>query len=252
MKWPQEDFQGRVAVVTGAANGLGRACAKALLEAGADVVAVDLDEARLAGIVSAGARAAAGNLTDPGFRSDLLAHVGPFDFLVNAAGIVRLQVPDVITEADWDAQFDVNAKALFFLCRVAGAHLRRGGGIVNFSSIAARTGRTPETFVYAGTKSAVMSFTRSFSTWYAPRGVRVNAVLPGVFETPMNDQIVAAMTTGREVSEDELSRARLAGTPLARNGMPPECADAVMWLLSTGSSYVTGQGIAVDGGVTMT
>lgn len=249
MIWRDGLFQSKRAVVTGAARGIGRSIAELLVRLEAEVYAVDLDAGGLAGLP--GVHAVPGDITSEDFRAHLRDAVGRIDHLVNAAGVQLLVRADQATSEDWDRLFAVNAKAPFFLCRDLGARMRDGGRIVNFSSVAARSGETPETVIYAAAKTAVLSMTRSFAYSYSPRGICVNAILPGIFDTPMQDLVLDGISAMRDITRDELSVTRLGIVPLGRSAHPRECADAAAWLLSEGGAYVTGQGIAVDGGYTM-
>ncbi|MBS1881749.1 MAG: SDR family oxidoreductase [Actinobacteria bacterium] len=245
------EFEGRRAVVTGAASGIGLATALALLAQGATVLAADRDGDRLAAAAAAGAEPLACDLSDAAERDRLLAAAGDCDFLVNSAGIIRLRPIGELGEDDWEAIFAINAKATFFLCQRLGPRLPAGGAIVNISSMSARNAVNTETAAYAATKAAVLSITRSFAHALAAREVRVNAVVPGLIDTPMQDKVVADISTARNVVERDLGAAREAAVPIGRLGSAAECAEAILWLLSPASSYLTGQAIAVDGGATM-
>ena len=245
------DFSGRRAVVTGAASGIGRAAALLLRERGASVVAADLSEAGLRDLAGSGIETVPCDLTRAEERASLVAAAGDCHHLVNAAGVIRLVPPDDVTEEDWDAVMDVNAKALFFLCQAFGRALPEGGSIVNLSSVAARSAATLEVSVYAASKAAVVSITRSFAYALAPRGIRVNAVLPGIVDTPMQDQVLEDVARLRGTTPEALHQARLGLVPLGRSAPPRECAEAILFLLGPGASYITGQAVAVDGGYTM-
>lgn len=241
------DFEGRRAVVTGAAGGIGRAVVELLLQRGASVVAADVSEE---GVV-AGATPLAADLATPEGRAALVAAAGPCNHLVIAHGIVRPKPISETTEDDWDALMDVNAKATYFLCRDLGSRLADGGSIVTLSSVSARSAASQEQSVYCATKAAVSSITRSFAYAYAPRGIRVNTVLPGIVDTPMQERFLAAAAAARGTTPDALHRARLSSVPLGRTSSPRECAETIVWLLSPAAGYLTGQQIAADGGLTM-
>ncbi len=241
------DFEGRRAVVTGAAGGIGRAVVELLLQRGASVVAADVSEE---GVV-AGATPLAADLATPEDRAALVAAAGPCNHLVIAHGIVRPKPISETTEDDWDALMDVNAKATYFLCRDLGSRLADGGSIVTLSSVSARSAASQEQSVYCATKAAVSSITRSFAYAYAPRGIRVNTVLPGIVDTPMQERFLAAAAAARGTTPDALHRARLSSVPLGRTSSPRECAETIVWLLSPAAGYLTGQQIAADGGLTM-
>ena len=238
------------AVVTGAASGIGRATALLLLERGATVVAADLDEARLAVVADAGAEAVVCDLTVPAARARLVESAGPAcTHLVNAAGIIRLVELEAVTDDDWEQIMAVNAKALFFLCQAFVPLLPLNGAVVNVASGAGKTGSTHEAAAYAASKAAVLSVTRSFAHAYAERGVRVNAVCPGLVDTPMNDVVIERIAPLRGLEAHDYGRARLAAVPLGRLADPREVAEVIAFLLSDASSYMTGQSVNVTGGM---
>jgi NAD(P)-dependent dehydrogenase (short-subunit alcohol dehydrogenase family) len=237
-------------VVTGAASGIGRATALLMLERGASVVAADRDEAGLAVAADAGAEPVVCDVTEPGDRARLVDAAGPScGHLVNAAGIIRLTALDAVTEEDWDAIMGVNARALFFLTQAFAARLQPGGAIVNVASGAGKTGSTHEAAVYGASKAAVLSLTRSFAHAYAGRGVRVNAVCPGLVDTPMNDVVVDGIAPLRGLEADEYARSRIGIVPLGRLADAREVAEVIVFLLSDAASYMTGQSVNVTGGM---
>src|SRR6185312_17151955 len=130
------------------------------------------------------------DLTKPDDRARLLDAAGDVDGLVNAAGIIRLVRIEDVTEADWDAILAVNVKALFFLARDFGLRMPAGAGIVNLSSVAGKNNATTEALCYGSSKAAVLAITRGLATYFGPSGVRVNAVLPGITDTPMQDKVL--------------------------------------------------------------
>jgi NAD(P)-dependent dehydrogenase (short-subunit alcohol dehydrogenase family) len=243
-------LEGTRAIVTGAASGIGRATALLLLERGASVVAADRDERGLAVAAGAGAEPVVCDVTDPADRARLAEAAGATcSHLVNAAGIIRLSALDAVAEDDWDRVMGVNAKALFFLCQLVVPRLPDGGAVVNVASGAGKTGSTHEAAVYGASKAAVLSLTRSFAHAHAGRGVRVNAVCPGLVDTPMNDVVIDRIAPLRGVEPDAYGRSRLGAVPLGRLATPREVAEVIAFLLSGASSYMTGQSVNVTGGM---
>jgi NAD(P)-dependent dehydrogenase (short-subunit alcohol dehydrogenase family) len=238
-------------VVTGAASGIGRAVAELLLEQGVEVMAADRSAQGLKHLDALGATTVVGDLTRAPQRALLMERAAGYDALVNAAGVIRLVPPLEVVEEDWDAIFALNAKALFFLCQGFARVVPDGGRIINLASVAARTQATPETCVYAASKAAVVAITRTFAYELGPRGVCVNAVLPGIVDTPMQERVIHEIAERRGLEPDEVAANRLKIVPLGRTMSPRECAEAIAWLLGPSAAYVTGQAIAVDGGYTM-
>jgi NAD(P)-dependent dehydrogenase (short-subunit alcohol dehydrogenase family) len=240
---------GRRAVVTGAASGIGKGAAERLLREGVSVVAVDRDAAGLEPLAEAGASVLVADLANEGDRERVVAAGDGADYLVNSAGILRIKPILEFTVQDWHEIFAVNAEAVFFLCQQLGSRLRDGGAIVNLSSSSAKLASTIELAIYAASKTTVTSITRSFAYAYAPRRIRVNAICPGIVDTPMQDRVLAEVAPLRNLTAEQLSDARTAAVPLARGSTPEECAGLIWFLLSDEAAYMTGQSINFSGGL---
>ena len=250
MAFPALDLANRTAVVIGATSGIGRAIALGLADAGADVVPSGRRQ-QLAGEVSAeiqkrGRRslALASDVSDSESLQRLadatIAKLGKVDILVNAAGrTVRrptLEVPD----EEWNEIMDTNLTGMLRSCRVFGRHMiERGyGRIINIGSLTSVVALT-EVAAYGASKAGVAALTRSLAVEWAPFGVCVNAILPGVFRTALNEGLLDGTDRGREL---------LMRTPMRRFGQPEEVAGAAVFLASEAAGFVTGTLLAVDGG----
>lgn len=243
---------GMTAIVTGANSGIGLAVAKLLLSDGVRVVGADLNDGEgLQELAAAGAVTVAGDISSKSDRARLVDAAGRMDFLVNSAGVIRLLPIEHVTEADWDLVMGVNARSTFFLTQQVIPVLNDHGAIVNLSSMAARRAVNVETGVYAASKAAIASMTRTFAYALAPRGIRVNCVMPGLIDTPMQRQVVRDTAAARGADSEDLGVRRTAEVPLGRMGTADDVAQTIQWLLSPASSYLTGQSIAIDGGLTM-
>ena len=249
------DLNGRVALVTGASSGIGRATAEALAANGARVaINFHRNEAGAAAtraqIVGAGGSAiiAQANVTRASEVQSLVertvAEFGPIDILVNNAGslVERLRILE-LTEERWDEVIDLNLKSAFLACQtVAGSMMKRKTGtIVNVSSIAGRTGGALGSIHYSTAKGGLITFTKGLAKELGPFGVRVNAVSPGVIDTPYHEQF----------SSPEMMKTYTSQIPLGRIGTPEEVAKVICFLASDAASYLTGETIEINGGMFM-
>jgi D-sorbitol dehydrogenase (acceptor) len=252
-------LDGKTVIVTGAASGLGLACANAALAAGARVCVSDLDAARLQDVWSTDDRSEVVCLqaaditrseTADALISETIGRFGGLHGLVNAAGIFDTRQFLEIEPEHFDRIFDVHVRAAFFLMQaVARSMSARGarGSIVNFSSSAGRAPR-PLAAHYGAAKAAVISFTRSASVALAADGIRVNCVCPGLIETPMMAEIRKQRSELLGLGEDEINARWQQLVPMGRLGTPEEVAAVVVFLLSDASSFVTGEAIGINGG----
>ncbi len=245
-------LEGKVAVVTGAASGIGRATAMAFAKSGARVVVADVQtdggEETADRICKLGCEATFihADVSHPQNVDALLRRTveryGQLDCACNNAGIEGAQAPtDACSEENWDRVLTINLKGLWLCMKYELPLLlaQGGGAIVNIASIAGLVGFT-NLPAYCASKGGVVQLTRTAALEYAQRGIRVNAVCPGGIRTPMLDRLFH--------EQPEMEAGLTAAHPMGRLGKPAEIAEAVLWLCSDAASFVTGQALAVDGG----
>ena len=239
----------RRGIVTGAASGIGRAVADRMLREGVSVLAVDINADGLKHRAADGCQTLVADLGDPAARNRLADQAEGYDYLVNAAGIILLKSIFDVTVDEWRRIQTINTESIFFLCQKIGPRLRPGGAIVNLSSSSAKLATTVEAAAYAASKTTITSITRSFAYALATRPVRVNAICPGIVDTPMQDAVLEKVASVRGTTAEELSRARNKTVPLGRAASPDECAGVIWFLLSDESAYMTGQAVNFTGGL---
>lgn len=239
------------AVVTGAGSGIGLATGRRLIREGFTVIAVDRDDSGLDRAAAQGMTPLKADLALPEDRDRVVAAAHGGRYLVNAAGIIVLKPILEVTIEDLDLVYRVNVQAVWDLTARIGSAMAAGSSIVNLSSSSAKLASTTEAAAYASTKAAVLSLTRSFAYAYAANDVRVNAVCPGIIDTPMQDAVLAKVAAARGIQVEELVEARNSTVPLKRAASADECASAIWFLLSPESSYMTGQAVNVTGGLVM-
>ncbi len=245
------DLEGKVALVTGGAQGIGKVTALHLASKGADVAVSDINmEGSLKTaeeIEGLGRRGLAleGDVSNPADAEIIVAktveRLGGIDILVNNAGITRDKLLLRMTEEDWDAVLNVNLKGTFNCTKAAVKFMvkHKSGRVVNIASVVGEMGNAGQAN-YAASKAGIIGLTKSVAREYAQRGINVNAIAPGYIETPMTEAL-------SEKVKEELK----AQIPMARLGTPSDVANAVYFLVSDASSYITGQVLNVNGGIYM-
>jgi 2-keto-3-deoxy-L-fuconate dehydrogenase len=238
-------LEGKIAVVTAAAQGIGRSTAVAFAREGATVWATDVNEQALQTLArdEPGLRTRLLDVRDPHAIRALAESLGAVDVLFNCAGFVHNGSILQCTDEDWDFSFDLNVKSMFRMCRAfLPAMLDAGhGSIINMSSVASSVTAAPNRFAYGSTKAAVIGLTKSIAQDFVARGIRCNAICPGTVETPsLEGRMAAAGAGGRE--------AFVARQPMGRLGRAEEVAALVVYLASDESAFTTGQIHVIDGG----
>lgn len=245
------DLEGKVALITGGAQGIGKVTALLLASRGADMAVSDINIhgalETVKEVEGLGRRGLAleGDVSNPADAENVVAktveQMGGIDILVNNAGITRDRLLLRMTEEDWDAVLNVNLKGTFNCTKAAIKYMikRKSGKIVNIASVVGEMGNAGQAN-YAASKAGIIGLTKSIAREYAQRGINVNAIAPGYVETPMTEALP-------EKVKEEL-RGQI---PMARLGTPLDVANAVHFLVSEASSYITGQVLNVNGGIYM-
>jgi 2-keto-3-deoxy-L-fuconate dehydrogenase len=243
-------LQGKLALVTAAGQGIGRAIAEAFAAEGARVIATDLEEKKLEGIKSVkrcklDVRSTA---AIEALAKETATEFGALDVLVNCAGYVHHGSVLDCSEQDWDFSFDLNVKSMHRMIKafLPGMLQKKAGSIVNISSAVSSIRGVPDRYAYGATKAAVIGLTKAVAADFIRQGIRANAICPGTIEDRIKDR---SRATGKSLAEVE--KAFVERQPLGRLGRPEEVAALAVFLASDESSYITGQPHLVDGGMAL-
>jgi 2-keto-3-deoxy-L-fuconate dehydrogenase len=244
---PAERLAGKVALVTAAGQGIGRACAERFAREGARVFATDI-RLDLFGDVPFETRRL--DVRDSAAITAFARELGGVDVLLNCAGFVHAGTVLECEEADWDFSFDLNVKSMYRTIRAfLPAMLERGGGsIVNMASAASSVKGVPSRFVYGASKAAVIGLTKSVAADFVTRGVRCNAICPGTVESPSLAQRIVEQASAQGKSAADVEAAFVARQPMGRIGRPEEIAALAAYLASDEAGFTTGQIHVIDGG----
>ena len=250
-----ERLKGKVAVVTAAGQGIGRAIADAFVAEGATVIATDLDPGKLKGIAATKTLPVDARSTDAvaTLADEIGKEFGNADILVNCAGFVHHGTVLDCSDDDWDFSFDLNVKSMHRTIRAfLPAMLSKGGGsIVNISSVASSVAGLPHRYVYGASKAAVIGLTKAVAADFIRQGIRCNAICPGTIQSPSLDQRIEtlAKNTGRSLTD--VRQGFIDRQPMGRLGTAQEVAALALFLASDELSYITGQAHLVDGGLAL-
>jgi 2-keto-3-deoxy-L-fuconate dehydrogenase len=240
-------LQGKVALVTAAGQGIGRATTEAFIREGARVIATDLKPELLQGLKADTRKLDVVNKAE---ITDLVTSLGRVDILFNCAGFVHHGTLLECSDSDWEFNFNLNVRSMFWMMQaVIPKMLVQGqGSIINMSSVASSLKGVPNRFVYSATKAAVIGMTKSVAADFVTKGIRVNALCPGTVESPSWHERVVSQAKLAGLSEEESKKAFIARQPMGRIGKPEEIAALAVYLASDESAFTTGQTHIIDGG----
>jgi 2-keto-3-deoxy-L-fuconate dehydrogenase len=242
----------KLAFVTAAAQGIGRATALEFAAAGARVIATDVNEALVHQIASDRIHTAKLDVLHAADVAQAALDAGPVDILFNCAGFVHQGSILDATDDEWDFAFELNARSMFRTMKafLPGMLDRGHGVIINMASVASSVKGVPNRFIYSASKAAVIGMTRSVATDYVTRGIRCNCLCPGTVHTPSLDERIEANAAAAG-SVEAARAAFIARQPMGRLGTPEEIAALAVYLASDAAQFITGQAVIIDGGLTL-
>lgn len=242
-------LQGKLALVTAAGQGMGRAAAIAMAREGAQVIATDIDTEALDSLgATPGIQIQRLDVTDAAAVERAIAAQPPLDVLFNCAGVVHQNTVLDCSDQDWDIAFALNVRSMFRTIRAAlpGMLANGGGSIVNMASVCSSIKGLPNRFLYGTTKAAVLGLTKSVAADYVAQGIRCNAICPGTVDTPSLQDRMRALG-----DVDAARKMFIARQPMGRLASADEIVPIVVYLASDESSFTTGQWFNIDGGITI-
>lgn len=240
------NLTGKTALVTAAGQGIGKACVEAFVQAGADVIAIDVNANALSAFDSiAKVQTVTLDMTDKAALESHLAKIDQVDVLFNCAGFVHAGNILECSEEDWDFAFDLNVKAMYRTTRLLLPKMIAGdgGSIINMSSVASSVKGVPNRFAYSTSKAAVIGLTKAVAADFITQGIRCNAICPGTVESPSLHERLAATGDYQKAMADFIAR-----QPIGRIATTSEIANLALYLASDASAYTTGQSHIIDGG----
>jgi 2-keto-3-deoxy-L-fuconate dehydrogenase len=247
-------LRGKVALVTAAGQGIGRAIAEKFADEGAKVIATDLDPNKLEGLRAKLRKLDARSQDDiDALGRDVGREFGPLDILVNCAGYVHHGTVLDCSDKDWEFSFDLNVKSMHRTIKTFLPAMleKKAGSIVNIASTASSIRGIPNRYVYGTTKAAVIGLTKAVAADFIKQGIRCNAICPGTIESPSLEERITEQSRQTGRSPDLVRQDFVARQPMGRLGRPEEVAWLALFLSSDEASYITGQAYLVDGGMAM-